>query len=267
MVTGGCGFIGSNFIRYMINKYPRYKIVNVDKLSYAGNKENLKDIVHKRSQYTFYKADIEGMTAAHIAEKVDAVINFAAESHVDNSIVNPFKFYETNVLGTVNLLQAVKNNNINARYIQISTDEVYGELGAEGYFTEETPIDPSSPYSSSKASADTAVMAFHKTFDLDVNITRCSNNYGPYQYPEKLIPRLITNIMEGKKLPIYGDGLNVRDWVHVLDHCRGIDEVLHHGINGDVYNFGGGNEITNIGIAKKIIDHMGSGETEFVAIV
>jgi dTDP-glucose 4,6-dehydratase len=262
LVTGGCGFIGSNFIRYMINKYPGYEIINLDKLTYAGNIKNLSDI--KSSKYTWVHGGIDTAVAKALIEDVDAVVNFAAESHVDNSISGPMEFYVTNVLGTVNLLNGVVKENPKARFLQVSTDEVYGQLGDEGLFTEETPLDPSSPYSSSKASADTAVLAYHRTYGIDSLITRCSNNYGPYQYPEKLIPLLISNIIDGKKLPIYGNGKNVRDWIHVIDHCRGINTVLHHGESGEVYNIGSNNEVANIDIAKKIIDYMGAGEIEYV---
>lgn len=261
LVTGGCGFIGSNFLRHMVNKYPNYEITNLDNLSYAGNLKSTEDI---EDRHRFILGDIGSELASDLIHGVDAVINFAAESHVDNSIEGPKKFYETNVIGTVNLLESVVKNNPGARFLQVSTDEVYGHLGLEGLFTEETPLNPSSPYSSSKTSADTAVMSFHRTFGIDACITRCSNNYGAFQHREKLIPKIITNILTGKKVPIYGNGQNVRDWIHVEDHCRGIDKVLHQGQSGEVYNIGGSNELTNIEIAQRIIRYMGAGEIEYV---
>ncbi|QWG53189.1 dTDP-glucose 4,6-dehydratase [Bacillus mycoides] len=254
LVTGGAGFIGSNFVRYMVKKYPEYNIVNLDALTYAGNLENLKD-VEKLSNYKFIKGDIadrQFINQLFKEEKFDYVLNFAAESHVDRSITNPDIFIQTNIQGTQVLLDAAKNAEIK-KYLQVSTDEVYGTLGETGYFTEETPLASNSPYSSSKAGADLLVRAYHETFGLPVNITRCSNNYGPFHFPEKLIPLMIINALSDKQLPVYGDGLNVRDWLHVEDHCQAIDLVLHNGKNGEVYNVGGNNERTNIEIIKTIL--------------
>ncbi|AQQ65923.1 MULTISPECIES: dTDP-glucose 4,6-dehydratase [Bacillus] len=254
LVTGGAGFIGSNFVRYMVKKYPEYNIVNLDSLTYAGNLENLKDI-EELSNYKFVKGDIadrQFINQLFKEEKFDYVLNFAAESHVDRSITNPDIFIQTNIQGTQVLLDAAKNAEVK-KYLQVSTDEVYGTLGETGYFTEETPLASNSPYSSSKAGADLLVRAYHETFGLPVNITRCSNNYGPFHFPEKLIPLMIINALNDKQLPVYGDGLNVRDWLHVEDHCQAIDLVLHKGKNGDVYNVGGNNERTNIEIVKTIL--------------
>ncbi|MDA1634395.1 dTDP-glucose 4,6-dehydratase [Bacillus cereus] len=254
LVTGGAGFIGSNFVRYMVKKYSEYNIVNLDALTYAGNLENLKDI-EKLSNYKFIKGDIADrqlINQLFKEEKFDYVLNFAAESHVDRSITNPDIFIQTNIQGTQVLLDAAKNAEVK-KYLQVSTDEVYGTLGETGYFTEETPLASNSPYSSSKAGADLLVRAYHETFGLPVNITRCSNNYGPFHFPEKLIPLMIINALDDKQLPVYGDGLNVRDWLHVEDHCQAIDLVLHKGKNGEVYNVGGNNERTNIDIVKTIL--------------
>lgn len=254
LVTGGAGFIGSNFVRYMVKKYPEYNIVNLDALTYAGNLENLKDI-EELSNYKFVKGDIadrQFINQLFKEEKFDYVLNFAAESHVDRSITNPDIFIQTNIQGTQVLLDAAKNAKVK-KYLQVSTDEVYGTLGETGYFTEETPLASNSPYSSSKAGADLLVRAYHETFGLPVNITRCSNNYGPFHFPEKLIPLMIINALNDKQLPVYGDGLNVRDWLHVEDHCQAIDLVLHKGKNGEVYNVGGNNERTNIEIVKTIL--------------
>ncbi|MFH7832019.1 dTDP-glucose 4,6-dehydratase [Bacillus luti] len=254
LVTGGAGFIGSNFVRYMVKKYPEYNIVNLDALTYAGNLENLKDI-EAASNYKFIKGDIadrQFINQLFKEEKFDYVLNFAAESHVDRSITNPDIFIQTNIQGTQVLLDAAKNAEVK-KYLQVSTDEVYGTLGETGYFTEETPLASNSPYSSSKAGADLLVRAYHETFGLPVNITRCSNNYGPFHFPEKLIPLIIINALNDKQLPVYGDGLNVRDWLHVEDHCQAIDLVLHKGKNGEVYNVGGNNERTNIEIVKTIL--------------
>ncbi len=254
LVTGGAGFIGSNFVRYMVKKYPEYNIVNLDALTYAGNLENLKDI-EELSNYKFIKGDIadrQFINQLFKEEKFDYVLNFAAESHVDRSITNPDIFIQTNIQGTQVLLDAAKNEEIK-KYLQVSTDEVYGTLGETGYFTEETPLASNSPYSSSKAGADLLVRAYHETFGLPVNITRCSNNYGPFHFPEKLIPLMIINALDNKQLPVYGDGLNVRDWLHVEDHCQAIDLVLHKGKNGEVYNVGGNNEHTNIDIVRTIL--------------
>ncbi|MDE8564470.1 dTDP-glucose 4,6-dehydratase [Anoxybacillus rupiensis] len=258
LVTGGAGFIGSNFVRYMLEKYPKYKIVNYDLLTYAGNLENLQD-VQKNGQYVFVKGDIGNYQLVDYVvgtHQIDVIVNFAAESHVDRSISDPGIFVKTNVLGTQVLLDVAKTHGIK-KYVQISTDEVYGSLGETGYFTEETPLAPNSPYSASKAGADLLVRAYHETYGLNVNITRCSNNYGPYHFPEKLIPLMITNALEGKELPIYGDGQNVRDWLHVKDHCTAIDLVIHKGIPGEVYNIGGHNERTNNEIVHLIVEKLG----------
>jgi len=262
LVTGGAGFIGSNFVRYMVKKYPEYQIVNLDLLTYAGNLENLKEIENKPN-YKFVKGDIadhEFINGFFAEEKFDYVINFAAESHVDRSITDPGIFVRTNVQGTQVLLDASKNIGVK-KYLQVSTDEVYGTLGETGYFTEETPLAPNSPYSASKAGADLLVRAYHETYGMPVNITRCSNNYGPFHFPEKLIPLMIINALHDKDLPVYGDGLNVRDWLYVEDHCEAIDTVLHKGVVGEVYNIGGNNEHTNIEIVKTILKHLGKPES------
>ena len=257
LVTGGAGFIGSNFIRYMFQTYPDIAIINLDALTYAGNPDNLTGL-SGRYRYTFCHGDItDGKTVDGILEQgVDAVVNFAAESHVDRSITDPGIFVRTNVLGTQVLLDGARKFGLR-KYLQVSTDEVYGTLGKEGYFTEETPLSPNSPYSASKAGADLLVRAYHETFGLNVNITRCSNNYGPRQFPEKLIPLMIQNAMEDKPLPVYGDGLNIRDWLYVEDHCRAIDRVLRNGESGQVYNIGGNNEKTNIEIVSLILEKLG----------
>ncbi|NLT95885.1 MAG: dTDP-glucose 4,6-dehydratase [Clostridia bacterium] len=261
LVTGGAGFIGSNFIKYILDKYPNYRILNLDLLTYAGNLENLKDVEHNPN-YSFIKGDIVDRELVFniVKDGVDYIINFAAESHVDRSITDPGIFIRTNVMGTQVLLDAAKKFGIK-KFLQVSTDEVYGSLGQTGYFTETTPIDPSSPYSASKAAADHLVMAYYKTFGLNVNITRCSNNYGPYQFPEKLIPLMIANALEYKDLPVYGDGLQIRDWLHVKDHCSAIDTVLHNGVIGQVYNIGGNNEKANIEIVKLILNKLDRPET------
>jgi dTDP-glucose 4,6-dehydratase len=262
LVTGGAGFIGSNFVRYMVNKYPEYQIVNLDLLTYAGNLENLKDI-ENAANYKFVRGDIadrEFINGLFKEEKFDYVLNFAAESHVDRSITDPGIFVQTNIQGTLALLDAAKTFGV-TKYLQVSTDEVYGTLGETGYFTEETPLAANSPYSASKAGADLLVRAYHETFGLPVNITRCSNNYGPFHFPEKLIPLMIINALNDKELPIYGDGLNIRDWLHVEDHCQAIDLVLHKGRNGEVYNVGGNNERTNIEIVKTILKHLNKPES------
>jgi dTDP-glucose 4,6-dehydratase len=261
LVTGGCGFIGSNFIRHMLSKYP-YSIINLDKLTYAGNLENLKEIEND-SRYTFIKGDIANeadIERIFSSSEIDIVINFAAESHVDRSIMDPGAFIKTNIIGTFNLLETVKKGRVK-RFIQVSTDEVYGSLGKEGKFREDTPLAPNSPYSASKASADMLAMAYYKTYRAPVMITRCSNNYGPYQFPEKLIPLVITNALVDMELPVYGDGMNIRDWIHVLDHCEAIDIVLHKGESGNVYNIGAENERTNIEIVKLILNILGKPET------
>lgn len=262
LVTGGAGFIGSNFVRYMVNKYPQYQIINLDLLTYAGNLENLKDIEDK-SNYKFVKGDIadrEFINGLFEEEKFDYVLNFAAESHVDRSITNPEIFVQTNIQGTLALLDAAKSIGVK-KYLQVSTDEVYGTLGETGLFTEETPLAANSPYSASKAGADLLVRSYNETFGLPVNITRCSNNYGPFHFPEKLIPLMIINALNDKELPVYGDGLNVRDWLHVEDHCQAIDLVLHKGRDGEVYNVGGNNERTNIDIVKTILAQLDKPES------
>ena len=261
LVTGGAGFIGSNFILYMVNRYPHYEIINVDLLTYAGNLANLRS-VENHTHYRFVKADIADRAAMEplFAEGLDAVVNFAAESHVDRSILQPDLFVRTNVLGTQTLLDLARRFRV-GKFVQISTDEVYGALGDTGYFTEETPLKPNSPYSASKAGADLLVRAYHETYGLNVNITRCSNNYGPYQFPEKLIPLMIRNALSDQPLPIYGDGLHVRDWLHVEDHCRAVDLVLHRGAPGEVYNIGGHNERTNLEVVKTILAELGKPET------
>jgi dTDP-glucose 4,6-dehydratase len=259
LVTGGAGFIGSNFIRYLLGRYPDCRIVNLDKLTYAGNLENLRD-VENDDRYTFVKGDIADAGMADLLREhgIEAIVNFAAESHVDRSIMGPRSFIETDILGTHNLLEAARQTGV-ARYLQISTDEVYGSVDV-GQFTEDSPLRPSSPYSASKAGADLLVLAYHRTYGMDLVITRSSNNYGPHQYPEKLIPLFITNLLEGKRVPLYGDGLNVRDWLHVLDNCAGIDAVLRRGAPGEVYNIGGDCERTNLEIARALLALLGKNE-------
>src|SRR5574344_1060448 len=266
LVTGGAGFIGNCFVRHILNKYSNYKIINLDALTYCGNLENLKD-VENNSNYEFVHGNICARNLVReLIKNVDYVVNFAAESHVDNSIKHPEIFVETNVQGTLNLLQACKEIGIE-KYLQVSTDEVYGSLGKTGYFYETTPISPNSPYSASKASADLLVHAFYETYKLPVLNTRCSNNYGPYQYPEKLIPFFISQLLKGEKVPVYGDGLTVRDWLYVYAHCDAIDVVLHKGKVGEVYNIGGHNEKTNMEITNLILAAMGKDESsiEYVA--
>jgi dTDP-glucose 4,6-dehydratase len=265
LITGGAGFIGSNFVLYMLKKYNDITIINLDKLTYAGNLENLED-VQKNSSHIFVQGDISDkklVTALFEKYDIDYVVNFAAESHVDRSIKEPEIFAQTNVLGTVNLLNCAKNSwerengwKEGVRYHQVSTDEVYGSLGETGYFLETTPLDPHSPYSSSKAGADFMVKAYFDTYNMPVTITRCSNNYGPYHFPEKLIPLLINNCLNHKVLPVYGDGLNIRDWLYVEDHCKAIDMVIKNGRIGEVYNVGGHNERTNIQIVKTVITYI-----------
>ncbi len=260
LVTGGAGFIGSCFVRHELKKHPDYKIINLDALTYCGNLENLKD-VEDNPNYRFVHGNICDRTLVRELVNVsDYVVNFAAESHVDNSIKHPEIFIETNVQGTLNLLQACKELGI-GKYLQVSTDEVYGTLGKTGYFYETTPLAPNSPYSASKASADMLVRAYHETYGLPTLNTRCSNNYGPYQYPEKLIPFFISQLLKGEKVPVYGDGLNVRDWLYVYDHCEAIDVVLHKGKIGEVYNIGGHNEKTNMEITHLILEAMGKDES------
>lgn len=264
MVTGGCGFIGSNFVRFLLrepgsNRSP-YSIFNIDKLTYAGNPENL-EVYAEDPRYNFQRLDIcDQERVREVLEwGPDVVVNFAAESHVDRSINGPFPFYKTNVMGTLSLLEQIRARGINLRFVQISTDEVYGSI-KEGGFTESSPIKPSSPYSASKAAADFTVLAYWATYCLDTVVIRGSNNYGPYQYPEKVIPLFITNLMEDKKVPLYGDGKNIRDWVYVLDFCRAIEQVMHAGRPGEVYNVGGDSEIANVDLTKKILELLGKSE-------
>ena len=260
LVTGGCGFIGANFVRHILAKH-NYHVVNFDKLTYAGNPENLKDI-EKDKRYTFFKGDIAEASDVEKAFElpIEFVVNFAAESHVDRSILDPEAFIKTNINGTFHLLEMAKKKGVK-KFVQISTDEVYGSLGKEGKFSEETPLAPNSPYSASKTSADVLAMAYYTTYGMPVIITRCSNNYGPYQFPEKLIPLIISNALDDIELPVYGDGLNIRDWIHVADHCEAINVVLHKGKEGNVYNVGGENERTNIEIVKLILKVLGKPET------
>ena len=261
LVAGGAGFIGSNFIRYILGAHADWSVVNVDKLTYAGNLANLADVAGD-PRYRFHRADIcdaAGVARIFAEEAPGAVVNFAAETHVDRSIDDPALFLRTNILGTQVLLDAARKAKV-ARFLQISTDEVYGSLGATGHFSEESPLKPNSPYAASKTSADLLVRAYGKTFGLPVLVTRCSNNYGPYQFPEKLIPFFVTLLREGKPVPVYGDGMNVRDWIHVEDHSRAVDAVLRRGRPGETYNVGGGNERTNIEITKLLIAAMGKDE-------
>lgn len=264
LVTGGAGFIGGNFVHYMVNQYPEDEIVNLDLLTYAGNLETLKP-VEEKNNYRFVRGDIadrEFIMNLFEKEKFDIVINFAAESHVDRSISDPGIFVQTNVMGTVVLLDACRTYGVK-RFHQVSTDEVYGDLPLDRpdlFFTEETPLHTSSPYSSSKASADLFVMAYHRTYGLPVTISRCSNNYGPYQFPEKLIPLMISRALDNEKLPVYGTGENVRDWLHVLDHCIAIDLIVRKGKEGEVYNIGGHNERTNLEVVKTILKALGKSE-------
>ncbi len=257
LVTGGCGFIGSNFIRHILVCHPGYSVINVDKLTYAGNLENLSDLSDS-PRYRFIRGDIADAPRVEelISQGVETIVNFAAESHVDRSIEDPGTFMRTNVFGTFVLLEAMRkvSQKRQIRFLHISTDEVYGSLGESGAFTEATPLAPNSPYSASKTAADMLIRAYHHTYKLPVLITRCSNNYGPYQFPEKLIPLMISNALEDKELPIYGDGMNVRDWIYVEDHCRALDVVLHRGKEGEVYNVGGRSEKPNIVVAKTILD-------------
>lgn len=264
IVTGGAGFIGSNFIFYMLRKYSEYRIVCIDKLTYAGNLSTLAPIM-KNPNFRFVKLDIcdrDGVYKLFEEEQPDIVVNFAAESHVDRSIENPKIFLQTNIVGTSVLMDACRKYG-NVRFHQVSTDEVYGDLPLESdlLFTEDTPIHTSSPYSASKASADLLVMAYHRTYDLPVTTSRCSNNYGPYQFPEKLIPLMIINALNDKSLPVSGTGLNVRDWLYVKDHCRAIDLILHNGRIGEIYNVGGHCEMKNIDIVKIICKKLGKPES------
>ena len=259
LVTGGSGFIGCNFIRHMIAKYPAYDIVNLDKLTYAGNPDNLKDL-ESSPRYTFVKGDICDPSAVNNAMKdVDYVVHFAAESHVDRSIADSSAFIRTNVLGTHTMLEGALKHKVK-KFVHISTDEVYGSI-MNGSFVETDILTPSSPYSSSKAGSDLLALSYYITHKLPVTVTRCTNNFGPYQYPEKLIPLFVTNLLEGKKVPVYGTGTNIRDWIYVLDHCKAVDFVLHNGSPGEIYNIGGGAEKTNVEITKKIIALLGKDES------
>jgi len=248
LITGGAGFIGSNFIRHLLTSRPEHTVINLDKLTYAGNLENLRDIEHLPS-YTFIRGDICDKKLIEAIE-FDAIIHFAAESHVDRSILDSFPFLQTNVIGTQNLLEAARKRN--CRMLHVSTDEVYGSV-EEGLFTEMSPIRPNSPYAASKASSDLLVRAYHETYGMDLLITRCSNNYGPYQFPEKLIPLVISHALQRKMIPVYGDGRNVRDWIHVLDHNRAVDTVFHRAKAGSTYNIGGRNEQRNIDIISALL--------------
>ena len=272
LVTGGAGFIGSNFIKLILNQEINYRILNLDELTYAGNIKNLKDI-EDNPKYKFIRGNIcdrDLVEDVFKENRPDVVVNFAAESHVDRSIEDPRAFLDTNIIGTYSLLEIARkcwdlsgNNHqqlIN-RFIQVSTDEVYGELGEEGYFIEETPLAPNSPYSASKASGDMLARSYYRTYGLPVIITRCSNNYGPYQFPEKLIPLMISNALEDRELPVYGNGLNVRDWIYVEDHCRGVLKVINNGKIGEVYNFGSNNEEKNIEIVKIILNALDKPES------
>ena len=264
LVTGAAGFIGSNFAEFMVNKYPNYNIVVFDKLTYAGNMDNLKKVQDK---ITFVQGDIcdlEKVTETFEKYNIDAVVHFAAESHVDNSIKTPFVFTQTNVIGTHILLEVAKRiwgEGSPNKFVHISTDEVYGTLGEEGYFTEKSPIQPNSPYSASKAGSDLVALAYHETFKMNVSVTNCSNNYGPYQHNEKLIPHMIKLALNDEKLPVFGQGLNIRDWLYVEDHCEAIDLVLHNGKAGERYNIGGHNEKRNIEIVKLILKHLNKPES------
>jgi len=261
LLTGGAGFIGSNFINYILDEHSDYNVINLDKLTYAGNLENLVTSEGKKN-YRFVKGDITNVELVNsLFRKYDIkyVINFAAESHVDRSILGSEIFFRSNVLGTNVLLEAARKFSTE-KFVQISTDEVYGSLGEEGLFTEDTPIHPNSPYSASKASADMMAMAFYHTYGVPVVITRCSNNYGPFQFPEKLIPLMIINSLNGKKLPVYGDGMNIRDWIYVIDHNKAIERVFEKGMSGEVYNIGASTEMPNIEIIKLILNTLGKSE-------
>ena len=259
LVTGGAGFIGSNYVRMLLDGslVGVSKLIILDKLTYSGNKSNLKGL--NQSDYEFVQGDIcDSDLVSKLTKKVDSVVNFAAESHVDRSIDSSKEFFQTNVIGTHTLLEVARRNNLGS-FIQISTDEVYGSI-TEGSWDESFPLLPNSPYAASKASGDLISQAFFRTYGIDVRITRCSNNYGPYQFPEKVIPLFITNLLKNKKVPLYGDGLNVRDWLHVTDHCRGIHLVLTKGKAGDIFNIGGGRELSNIELTRVILSAMGAGE-------
>ncbi|UQZ86631.1 dTDP-glucose 4,6-dehydratase [Paenibacillus konkukensis] len=268
LVTGGMGFIGSNFVLYWLERHPEDRIMNYDALTYAGNPENTAS-VSGLPQYRFIRGDVADRMKVNEAfqeEKIDIVVHFAAESHVDRSIADPQSFVRANVLGTQTLLEAARTHGV-SKFIQVSTDEVYGTLGSAGLFTETTPLAPNSPYSASKAGADFLARAYYETFGMPVVITRCSNNYGPYQYPEKLIPTIITRALRDEPVPVYGDGLNVRDWLYVQDHCSAIERVIRQGRPGQVYNVGGGSERTNLQIARHILAELGKPDRllQFVA--
>jgi len=266
LVTGGSGFIGSNFIRLMLEKHKDWSITNLDKLTYAGNPENLKDVETRyKGRYIFIKGDIcDGKTVDDAMKDAELVFHFAAESHVDVSIIDPFIFTKSNVIGTHTMLESARKNNVK-KFVHISTDEVYGSI-REGSFSEESPFRPNSPYSASKAAADLMARAYFKTYGMPVIITRSSNNFGPFQYPEKVMPLFITNLIEGKKVPVYGTGMNVRDWIYVIDNCEGIGFAAEKGKIGEAYNVGGGNELPNIGMTRTIIKEMGKDDSsiEFV---
>lgn len=263
LVTGGCGFIGSHFVRYVLEHYQPEMVTNVDALTYAGSPVSMADFLPEfGDRYEFVRSDITdfgGVDEILSEHSYFAVVNFAAESHVDRSIASPEDFVRTNIVGASNLLEAARRHGVK-RFVQVSTDEVYGSLGATGRFTEQSPINPSSPYSASKASADLLVLAAHKTFGQDVVVTRCSNNYGPYQFPEKLVPVAILRALADEPIPIYGDGLNVRDWIHVEDHCAAIFDVLMQGRPGEIYNVGADNERTNLDLVRAILSHLGRSE-------
>lgn len=262
LITGGAGFIGSNFVLWMLSRHPSYRLVNLDKLTYAGNLENLRE-AEGNPNHVFIRADICDRKAVDNAirtHRVEAIVNMAAESHVDRSIAGAAEFIETNIGGTAVLLDAAREHGIK-RFVQVSTDEVYGSLGPEGAFTEQTPLHPNSPYAASKASADLLALAYHHTHGLPVVITRCSNNYGPFQFPEKLIPLMIANALQNKPLPVYGDGKNVRDWLHVRDHCSALDVALHRGKAGEVYNVGGSNERPNLEVVRLLLGELDKPES------
>ncbi len=251
LVTGGLGFIGSNFCKYLLQKHPDYELINIDKIGVGANPANLREI-ENNNNYTFIRGDISNPQLLNrIVRRVDAIVNIAAETHVDRSIVDPNSFLQNNTVGTFTLLETIRKHNNKVKFLQVSTDEVYGEA-LEGSFTENTPLKPSNPYSASKAAADMFALSYHKTYNLDISITRCTNNFGPYQLPEKLIPKTIIRAIRDLPIPIYGKGANIRDWIYVTDHCEAIEAVLEKGKSGEIYNVSAGNEVANIEIAKKI---------------
>ena len=265
LVTGGLGFIGSNFIKLVLSKHPDYKIVNIDKMGTGSNLANLRG-VEKDSRYLFIKGDISDLNLMlKVVKDVEAIVNLAAETHVDRSISNPSLFFESNTVGVFTILEAMRKVNKEARLVHVGTDEVYGDI-LRGSFREDAPLKPSSPYSASKAAADMFILAYHRTYGLDVVITRCTNNFGPYQFPEKLIPKTILRASMNLKIPIYGSGKNVRDWIYVLDHCEALDTVLEKGRSGEIYNISAGNELTNLEVVRKILKIMNKDESliEFV---